>query len=218
MTETSANATRLPSDRAPKKGKYFIMGPKLDNYIEGVEITNIDRLQTARHLAMRPGEGGFPAFLEKPHLLHDPKEGKPLRDFGSVALGYQVVSERLKQVFEAVDPEGFAFAACDYTLADGSQGPQFYLCDITHSLDAVDEQASKLVVETGDFVNGKFYNLSGAKLAFRPEVIGQRHVFETPYSADYTFCDRTLRDAVLAAGKGPEGPIRGISFDDAAEL
>ena len=44
--------------------------------------------------------------------------------------GIWIVSEPLKQLFEQMDAEAFAFVACDFSLADGSRGPQYYLGDV----------------------------------------------------------------------------------------
>lgn len=48
------------------------------------------------------------------------------RDLEELA-GIWIVSEPLKQLFEQLDAEAFAFVACDFSLADGSPAPQYYL-------------------------------------------------------------------------------------------
>jgi Protein of unknown function (DUF1629) len=130
-----------------------------------------------------------------------------------------LVSERLKNVFEAVDPEGFAFVECDYTLADGSKGPSYFLCDVVRTLDALDEENSKLNIEISDeFAKGKFYDFSGGvSLAFRKEIIGNSHAFRMPYSRKYVICDRMLHDAVQAAGMSVGRKSNGLWFEDAVD-
>ncbi len=138
------------------------------------------------------------------------------RDFEKLA-GIWIVSEALKRVFESVDPEGFAFAGCDLTLADGSLGPQYYLCNVTRWLDALDESASRVQIEvehdyqTGEDLN--FYSVSGgASLVFRREVVGNAHIFRQPRLGTEAICDRVLFDALNAA------QLDGLLLRDAADL
>lgn len=206
----------------PRAGEFFLLMPDTTRggRGHGVEIENEEVLLTPPRMIIRPREGGFPIFKEKPRLIFSPKEGDPPEDLEGGLSGYWLVSERLQQVFAAVDPEGFAFVECDYRLADGSEGPRYYLCEVTREVDAVDEQASKLFIDTAEyFINGKFYDLTGGtSLAFRKDLLGHAHVFRTPYSGNLTFCDRLLRDAVWKAGIG--GPRRscGLRFKDAADI
>jgi hypothetical protein len=119
-----------------------------------------------------------------------------------------------------VDPAGFEFVACDYRQADGSEGPRYYLCEVARQLDALDERTSRLTIEVSDeFVAGKFYDLTGGtSLAFRKDVVGDAHVFRTPYSGSLIFCDRLLRDAVWDAGIGGPKTSSGLWFTDAADI
>lgn len=65
---------------------------------------------------------------------------------------------------EAVDPGAFAFAETDYRLADGSKGPNVYLCDVVRTVDALDEDASHLDIKVSDeYEDGKYYSLAGAR-------------------------------------------------------
>lgn len=103
-------------------------------------------------------------------------------------------------MFDSVDPEGFAFAACDFTLADGRLGPQFYFCNVVRTLDALDEKASRLKIEIGDFVNGKYYcRAGGACLVFKENVVGSAHIFRTPFSRY-----RVLRSRFARCGEDRE--------------
>ncbi|WP_210214447.1 DUF1629 domain-containing protein [Mesorhizobium sp. M4A.F.Ca.ET.020.02.1.1] len=111
----------------------------------GVRIANEDALITPGLIvfAPPPAKGhGFAELPEKPQLVHYPKEGKMPRDL-EILHGYLIVSERLKRVFEDVDAAGFEFVDCDFTLADGSQGPKYYLADVVRVLDAIDEARRK---------------------------------------------------------------------------
>ncbi|UUF00374.1 DUF1629 domain-containing protein [Xanthomonas hortorum pv. pelargonii] len=120
-------------------------------------------------------------------------------------------------MFESIDPKGFAFAACDFTLADGSPGPQHYLCEVVRSLDALDEDASRVKIkyerdhQTEEDL--KFYSVSGgASLVFKEEVVGDAHIFRQFRLGTDAICDRVLADALNAAN------LDGVEIRDAADL
>ena len=209
---TSETSVPVTTGSAFQKGKYFIIAASFwgDGKISGLEIANEDRLRLPGTYIIEPPNGDPGQYPERPHLVHIPKLGGPPRDFEDT-FGTWVVSETLKRVFESVDPEGFAFAACDFTLADDTPGPPYYFCGVLRTIDALDEVASRLKIKVGDFVNGKYYDRSGgANLVFKQDVVGAAHVFQTPFALE-VFCDRVLRDAVIAAG------LQGVRFADAAD-
>lgn len=211
----------MTKDKKPRKGEYFILEPDIrrGGRGHGVVFTNIGDLLYPPRRVLRPAKGGFPQLKQAPRLVYDPAAGDPPQDLEGGMSGYWLVSDRLKSVLENVDPEGFDFVECVYTLQDGSTGPRYFLCDVVRVLDALDEEASTLRIEiSDDFVGGKYYNFAGGiSLAFRPEVVGGSHVFRMPYSGSYVICDRELRDAVQATGLGVDGDSRGIWFEDAAD-
>ena len=134
--------------------------------------------------------------------------------------GYWLVSGRLKKAFTEIDSDAFEFVECDCRLPDGTEGPTYYLCEVARELDAVDEEASKFWVNVdGGYPGGKFYDLrGGASLAFKREVVGDSHVFRSPYSGDLVFCDRMFRDAIRGAGIGSDRETRGLRFKDAFRI
>ena len=195
-----------------QKGKFFVIAASFwgGGKISGLEIANKKTLRLPGTFMIEPPNGDPHQYPERPHLVHVPKLGGLPRDFEDI-FGMWIVSEALKHVFESVDPEGFAFAACDFTLADGTSGPQYYFCNVLRTLDALDEGASKLKIEIGDFVNGKYYDRSGgANIVFKESMVGAAHVFRTPF-APTVFCDRVLHDAVIVAD------VKGVRFADAAD-
>lgn len=129
--------------------------------------------------------------------------------------GYWLVSARLRQVMEAIDPEAFIFTNADYRLADGSEGPTYCLCDVIRTVDALDEDASQLnIVISDDYEEGKYYRLSGdVRLAFKRDVLGSTHVFSLPFHGG-VFCDRVSKDAVEAAGLFTSRKSNGLWFED----
>ncbi|MDO5693610.1 MAG: DUF1629 domain-containing protein [Pseudomonadota bacterium] len=209
---TDQTAIPVTYYHTPPKGRFYTIETDIrgGGKGHGLEIANENKLCAPGRIVMMPPNGNPDQYPEKPHLVHDPKSGRMPRDLEGLA-GIWIVSEQAKQVFESVDPEGFAFTACDFTLSDGSPGPQRYLCGILRTLDALDEEASRLKIKVGDYVNGKYYSLAGgASLVFKEDVVGSAHIFQTPYSGE-TFCTRTFRDAVKAAG------LTGVWLTDAAK-
>ena len=207
---------------SPKRGEFFWLRPDTTRpgRGHGVVFENVKELLTPPRLILRPEGGGFPHLASVPRLVYSPKKGDPPEDLEGGMSGYWLVSERLKLVFEQVDPDGFQFVECDYRAPDGSALSPYYLCEVARVLDAVDEGASTMQVLVSDeYPTGKIYDLTGgASLAFRKDVIGQAHVFHTPFSGSLTFCDRHLRNAVWSAGIGGPEASRGLRFKDAADI
>jgi hypothetical protein len=131
------------------------------------------------------------------------RKGPPPSDI-ELFHSYWLISDRLKLLFEHVDPPAFAFQACDVTLRDGSTGPLNWLCDVVRVVEAFGEPTLQ-ELRTNRF---KFPDLKNARaLVFNETVIGDSHIFRTPYW-DAVFCDQSLKDACKAAG------IKGARFVD----
>lgn len=211
----------VPDDNKPKKGEFFILEPDMrrGGPGHGVVFENEKALLTPPRLILWPEGGGFPPLRETPRLVYDPKRGPPPEDLEGGLSGYWLVSERLRDVFQEVDPEGFEFVECDYRLQDGSKGPRYFLCDVVRTLDALDEENSKLTIEISkDFPEGKFYDFAGgSSITFKRNIVGTAHVFHTPYSGDLVFCDETLRNNVKKKGIGVGPGSDGLWFIDAAD-
>lgn len=201
----------------PKAGEFFQLRPDdlRGGKGHGVVFENEQALLMPPRLILQPSTGGFPPLRETPRLAHHPREGVPPEDLEGGMSGYWLVSERLRQVMEAVDREAFVFAETDYRLADGSKGPTYVLCDVVRTVDALDEDASTLdLVISEDFEEGKYYGLTGeVRLAFKRDVLGSAHVFRLPFHGG-VFCDRTFKDAVEDAGILTVKKSNGLWFYD----
>ncbi|QXG50031.1 DUF1629 domain-containing protein [Pseudomonas viridiflava] len=172
---------------------------------------------------LRPVHGGFPSLPEVPHLVHANKSKRMPRDLEGGFSGYWLVSQRLKQVFESIDPDGFEFLACDYTLPDGSNGPPHYLCDVVRMIAALDEEKSTYQVRTGhEFETGKPFRimtfLGGAHLAFKKDLVGSAHVFRMAEKKSSVICDRVMYTAIRKAGIGVKPSSGGLLWRDAADV
>jgi hypothetical protein len=201
----------------PEKGTFFQLRPDVrrGRRGHGVVFQNENALRTPPRLIVKPPNGGFPPLREIPRLVYRPSEGVPPQDLEGGFSGYWLVSERLRRVMESVDAAAFAFADADYRLADGSQGPSVFLCDVVRTLDALDEDASHLHIEiSDDFEAGKYYDLTGdIRLAFRRDVLGPAHVFRLPFHGG-VFCDSVFKEAVESAGIVKPYRSNGLWFSD----
>lgn len=215
-----SDSREMPATTAMRcqKGQYFVLRASHwdDGTGPGLAITNEENLLVAGRNTMEPPDGNANQYPERPQLVHRPALGGPPRDFEILA-GLWIVSNALKQVFESVDPEAFAFTACAFTQADGSAGPPYYLCNVVRVLDALDEEASRVRIkyerdhDAGEDL--RFYSVSGgASLIFKPAVVGNAHVFRQPRLGTQPICDRAMFEALNAAN------LNGVSLRDTAGL
>jgi hypothetical protein len=116
---------------------------------------------------------------------------------------YWLVSDRLKLLFEATDPQAFVFQACDVKLRNGSPGPVYWLCDVIRVLDAFGEKTLEEIRRAGLRYRGFLGNKA---LTFNESVVGESHIFCTPYSHGVVFCDQHMKDVCKNTG------IKGIQF------
>lgn len=204
----------------PRAGEFYLLeAGKISGPSNGVVFENLDRLLSPPRLILLPEGGGIPPLKETPRLIYTPSKGPPPLDLEPGFSGYWLVSERLQQVMTAVDPQAFAFAEVDYRLADGSRGPRHFLCGVVQEIDALDEAASTLHIDTSEpFVHGKFYDLTdGASVTFDRTRLGNAHVFKIPYTGT-VFCDRAFVDAVSAAGMATDSDADGLWLIDASDI
>ncbi|CEE42294.1 DUF1629 domain-containing protein [Xanthomonas citri pv. citri] len=208
----------MSTQNAPRKGEFYILRPDMrgGGRGPGVKLENEDAVPFSIAYSLPGEDAGLAALKEPPRVRYDSHIGDMPNDLESGLKDYWLVSEPLKQLLEAADPEGFAFALCDFRLEDGTPAAPHYLCEVVRIIDAIDEEASTIKVLAGHR-NGKYYSLrGGAELAFKKEVIGAAHVFRTPYTAD-AFCDRSLRDTLIEYGFGKSPRTRGVRVIDAAD-
>src|SRR5271155_4243786 len=147
--------------RRPKARKFYDTGP--DYYSGGAppyEIENRKVLlwEGLTVFGSHPHRRGFPNYTETPRVLLNKKAHRPIRDLEDCS-GYWLISDRAKQLFESLDPDGFAFVKCEVRFTDGDPGPLLWLCDVVRVLDALDEQPSSGVGIRYDS-EGKKYNFA----------------------------------------------------------
>jgi hypothetical protein len=190
--------------------RFFLMGQKLDrSKPAGMKLLNEDKIRGKQQYFRVTDElqRGFPNCPECPRFLFDARLGLPVRDL-EVFRSYWFVTSRTKSVFEAVDLDAFAFQACEVRMADGSVGPEHWLCDVTRMIDAIDESASILETDIDRF-GRKFYPIVGpSKIIMHEALDPLLHIFRPMYLESYAVCDSVLREACETA------KLTGIRFGD----
>lgn len=146
-------------------------------------------------------------FSEPPKIAFDRRKQRgSLRDADTMMLGIWLVADRVKALFERIDPDGFAFARAevDYSNFD-APGPEFWFCDIVRLLDCVDEEQSKLTYYNN--VPFKAYK-SLIDVKMRPEAVGLAHAFRLKKANLTQVVDDTIATSVKME------KIRGFRFVD----
>ena len=206
-------------EAASHKGEFFLIDSSFreDHQVPGIEIANEDKLiKPGMYVISRPN-GDPDQYSERPHLAHLPEKGPPPRDLEELA-GIWIVSKPLKQVLEQIDAKAFAFVACDFSLADGSQGPQYFLGNVLRNLNALDEALSKVKIKfEHNYMTGedeKFYSIvGGASLVFNRDMVGRdTHVFRQEMMGAPPICDRVMFDALS------DHCFSGVRLRDATDL
>jgi hypothetical protein len=203
------NSGKGPASRRSKKRKFYRFEVDLSGGGKGhgVEIANYDALITPGLVMFAPPPPhwlGFADLPETPQLVYNRREGKMPRDHEGMGF-YKLASEKLKGVLETIDPEAFVFEACDFTLPDGTKGPQYFLYDVVRVLDAIDEEESEFRI----WYEGerKIYDFLGdRRIEMRHDISNDYHVFRTPFSGSVVFCDDSLREMCKAE------KVTGVSF------
>lgn len=204
----------------PRNGEFYLLKPDVfsGGRGHGVAFDNAGSLPLPGYLDWTSERAGLASMKEIPRLRFDDSAGELPYDLEGGFKGYWLVSQALKDIFESVDRTGFSFLKCEFVLEDGSGGPPHYLCEVTRMLDAIDEAASTVKVLTEGYPHGKFYStVGGARFAMRKDVVGDAHVFRTPYTAD-VFCDRVMHDALIKSGFSRPPTTCGVCLIDAADV
>lgn len=191
--------------RKPKARKFYRVG--LDfrfHTAPGLRMENIG----SRTLMSPPGERSFPTLSEPPRLLIDRSLGRAPNDW-ELFHDFWLVSDQMKDVLEAVDREGVAFLKCETRSLGRKAVPDYWLCDVVRTLDAIDEEKSQGEI-LGDGTESRRYDgMSYPRFVFKEEVVGSAHIFRPRFWGKIV-CDQAVKDACKAAG------MRGIGFQDAA--
>jgi Zn-finger nucleic acid-binding protein len=209
MTEEFTKGSQTQAS-APAKGvrKYFTFAPDFALRSAPLRewVNENEQMKGFRPASSKPF-GGID-FSEPPQIRFDRKGRRgTVIDASPITLGIWLVSDRLKALFERLDPDPQAFsfqrAQVDYSNFP-EPGPGFWFCYFMRELDCVDEERSDL----------RYYdNAPGIKayralvdVKMRPEVIGSARAFRLTFADLTEIVDDVIVDAIKAE------KIRGFEF------
>jgi hypothetical protein len=144
-------------------------------------------------------------FTEPPQIRFT-RRGRPsaLADAEPVTLGIWLVSDRLKEIFERLDPEAFVFQSVIVDYSNLSHpGPDLWFCYFMRELDCVDEARSEIVYQKN--IAWKNY-IHLIEVIMRPEAVASAHAFRLKYATLKLIVDDVIVDALRAEN------IRGVEF------
>jgi hypothetical protein len=194
--------------RGVKKRKFFIVKNRVASQAPGFELLNGSRLFGGPGTFWPPdGRRGFRDYPERPVFLADAKEGRLHWDLEEYS-GYWFISEKMKSVLDATDPEAFAYLQCEVRNPVGEPQPVRWLCDVVRVLDALDEAQSEAKVSAATDGSKIYLPVYNSKLIFRESIIGDSHIFRMKYAVQTIICDEESRNGCKAAD------LKGLSFDD----
>jgi hypothetical protein len=190
--------------RKPKAKKFYCVELGRFHTAPGLRMENIG----GRTLMSPPGERRFPPLSEPPRLLIDRSLGRAPADW-ELFHDFRLVSDRMKDVLEAVDREGVAFLKCESRSLGRNVAPDYWLCDVIRILDAIDEEKSRGEILEDGTESRRYSPIGGPSLVFKEEVVASAHIFRPRFWGKIV-CDQAVKDACKAAG------MKGIRFRDAA--
>jgi hypothetical protein len=134
-------------------------------------------------------------FSEPPRIAFDREERPgPLLDAYPIMLGIWLVSDRLKALFERIDPDSFAFVQAEVDYSNFEEpGPGFWFCDIVRTLDCVDEKNSKILYHE-NVSQTSYRRLIDVKML--TEAIGTAHAFRLKKQSHTQIVDDLIADAI----------------------
>ena len=149
-------------------------------------------------------------FFEPPRIKFDRKGRRgALDDARPMTLGIWLISDRLKKLFERLDPETFVFQKADVDYSNFPEpGPDYWFCYIMRVLDCVDEEHSAIGYQQN--ITWKVY-IHLIDIKMRPDVVGSAHAFRLKYGSLMLIVDDIVVDALKAE------KIRGFSFEPIQE-
>ncbi|CCE11611.1 conserved hypothetical protein [Bradyrhizobium sp. STM 3843] len=146
-------------------------------------------------------------FSKPPQIRFDRKRGRTtLRDAAPFTLSSWLVTDRLKVLFERLDPEAFVFQKVDVDYSNFPEpGPDYWLVYFMRMLDCVDEEHS-IIAYQDDLPGIKNY-LGLIDVRMRSDIVGAAHAFRLIYADSTLIVD----DIIVAALRAEQ--IRGFEFE-----
>lgn len=189
----------------PEERNWYL--PKVDIGVLHPEIIIVNDAELRGNIVCTPALAAIRPIT--PVLTLKGKKGKFfLRDYMEVGR-LMLVRPALKELFEAVDPEGFDFMKVDATY-EGHGPVDYWFAEVTRVLDVIDLEPSELlVIQPGSLQS---YGMMH-KIVVGPVDSGIR-AFRMKFAESTVLIDQLLRDRMVAGRfTGVELPISTKPFD-----
>jgi cold shock CspA family protein len=157
-----------------------------------------------------PFQRGFRDYAVKPKFRLGKRFGKTPCDVEPYG-DYWIVSDRAKQVFDALAKTDFAYLAVDIEADRDTEPAVYWFCDIVPVLDALDEARSVVRALMIHKDGSKIHDTGKCSLVFDETIVGQHCIFRMRTSFMTLICNERFMTAVKQA------KLTGLSFWDAFE-
>jgi len=204
-------AKEKSSDQKPKK--FYKVGYRHGEKRSGRVYLNQEEVcrSSGETLMRTPSrfQRGFRDYAVRPKFRVGKRFGKAPHDVEPYG-EYWLVSDRAKQLFDAVAKTDFAYLAVDTETDRDTEPVTYWFCDIVSVLDAVDEARS--VVQSHILKDGsKLHDAAYGSLAFDEAIVGQHCIFRMRTSLSTMICNERFKTEVKQEG------LTGLSFWEAFE-
>ena len=156
-------------------------------------------------------ERGFRPYSVLPRFSISKRLGRTPPDVENY-LSYWFVSANAKQFLDAFSPDDFVYQKIDVEVDAGCEPADWWLCDVVHVLDAVDEERSTDLHPTVNDVGQKLHpGILHGSTVFDERIVGDHEVFRLKTSPHTIVCAARFKNAFKSAG------LKGQSFLPAFE-
>ncbi|WP_420969190.1 imm11 family protein [Bradyrhizobium sp. B120] len=209
MTEESKKGPQNQGIPATSDRKYFTFATDFtQRSAPFAEWVNEEQQMEDFRPAPRKPFRGIGRFSQPPQIRFDRKGRRgAVLDAYPVTLGFWMVSDRLKALFERLDPDpqAFVFQLVEVDYSNFPEpGPGCWFCYFMRELDCVDEERSELTYYDNIPAIKAYRALVDVKM--RPDVIGSAHAFRLKFADMQSIVDDLIVDVVTTE------KIRGFAF------
>jgi hypothetical protein len=164
----------------------------------GIEFINLDEVGQMPH-PRSPWQRGFPSYPVRPRFKVSKRRGRLPPDVTNHG-DYWFVSVAAKRFLDTFCPDDFTYQELDINVDAGGEPAQWWLCDVIHVLDAVDEQQSERLHTSFNDVGQKLHNMLHGSTVFDRRIIGSHNVFRPKTNPSTIVCTTNFKNAFVEAG------------------
>jgi Protein of unknown function (DUF1629) len=146
-----------------------------------------------------PWERGFRPYAVRPRFKISKRLGRRPPDVTNHG-DYWFISGAAKRFLDAFCSDDFVHQEIDVEVDAGYEPADWWLCDVVHVLDAVDEKRSERLHTTVNDVGQKLHSILYASTVFDERIVDDHNVFRPKTSPSTIVCTARFKDAFVSAG------------------